>query len=223
MTNTSVITILKRYSWDEFVDHLRQVGLVGDTQLKPYAQAHFSLETVSTDDIAPISKYVLKGHVTMQQYLRQTFAEQHQIDIFNLPQQQPTVVFEISDEQGQWLISPPIVEVSSADQNRRVLLDGEHRFYYARQLGLPVTAVVVENVHPRLPVVGLPLEWDQVSEFAQTPPIDQKRHFRFPTLDSFPDVSDLTSVKITAENFHYFFYRDLSTVCSTGVRSSGSK
>lgn len=216
----SVVSLKQRHSWDEFEFRLRAVGLAGDPSVKPYAQAKFSSVLLDPDEVWPISKYVLKKNIAMQRQLHQAFQDEHQIDIFDLNGGEPTVSFTVSGEEGEWLMSPPIVEVSAADNGQYVLLDGEHRFYYGRQLGKPIRVVLVEGVPEHLPVVALPIDWSDVTEYQEVPPVTEKRVFRFPDLDSFPDVSSFSKTKLDEQSFRYFFYRDISQVSSSGIRVS---
>lgn len=216
------VTILQRYSWDEFIEKLRQVTLLGDPSVKPYAEAEITSETLTTDEFAPLAKYVLKQNLATQHTLRSAFQTQYNIDIFHLNGGEPTVAFKVADEKGVWLMSPPIIEESVADDKKLVLLDGEHRCYSARQVDSPVTAIVIRKVNRNCPVVAFPLRWQDVNEYDQVPSLAEKRNFRFPDIRDFPDVSKFSDAEVTPDNFSYFFYRDLSGVCSSGVRAVGS-
>lgn len=185
-----------------------------------YIKARISSRIVQFSDIKPVSMYLLEKKIHFQEILYKQLLESHKIDLFDLNGGYPEIVFKISDEKGIWRMAPPIIEMSKADNNQPVLLDGEHRFYLAKKLNKPIRVIWIENVNPNFPVVSLPLNWSDVRLYKKVPPLNKKRRFRYQDFKNFPDISGFSNIKITPDNFKYFFYRDLNPVCTSGIRES---
>lgn len=215
------VEIVSTRNWEDFVSKLRTVTLVGDPDLTPYRDAEISSRVVPIDEVYPISLYTLRKQLAIQKLLHRTFLREYDRDIFDLNHDTPDMYFRVSGAEAVWQMVPPIVEVSAADGGKTLLLDGEHRFMYARSIGLKVVRVVhIERVPSRYPIIATPVSWDEVRVFDDVPEVGKKRRFRFPTLGEFPDISTFSQVPITEENFRYFFYRDLEPVSSSGIRPS---
>lgn len=212
------ISIVSAKPWREIEASLRRVPLQGDNTLLPYADAVISSRVVETDTIAPLARYVLFDHLKTQAQLHATFIRQAKIDTLDLHGKRGGIRYRVGADSEIWEMVPPIVEVSDIDGGVPVLLDGEHRFMLARELGQKVRVIWIEQVDKRAPTMAKPIEWGEVSVHNEVPPLINKRDYRYPTLGSFPDISGLSRVPVTEENYLYFFYRDLSGVCSSGVR-----
>ena len=215
------IAIISSRNWDDFVSTLRQVTLAGDSKLRPYLKARITSCVVDADKIRPLSFYALKNKISMQQKLHELLLKEHKINTLDLDGKSPEISFTVSGERGIWSMAPPIVEVSARDGGVPLLVDGEHRFLLAKSLGLPIRVVWIEQIPEYFPTVAKPVTWDEVVTYESVPPLAKKRHFRFPSLKSFPDISVFSKEKITVDNFQYFFYRDLSPVCTSGIRIEG--
>ena len=129
--------------------------------------------------------------------------------------------FGVEEDKHEWLLAPPIVEVSKIDGNIPVLVDGEHRFVLAREYGQKVRVVWIEGVSEEIPVIAKPIKWDEVKIYDVVPELAGKRDFRFRNLKDIPRSKTIKE-KVTKENMFYFYYRDLSKVCSSGIRKVGS-
>lgn len=212
------ITIVSSRSWDDIVSALRHVTLVGDQTLLPYFKAKISTRVVKVTNVYPISLYALHPKLQLQRELNQILLREHRIDTFNQDGSRPNITFAVKGEKGLWNLTPPIVEVSAEDGNIPLLIDGEHRFLLARELGKLVRVVWIENVPKNYPTVSKPVNWQEITFYDKVPPLSKKRHFRYISKLKFPDISEFSSVKITEKNFRYFFYRDLSSVATSGIR-----
>jgi len=213
--------ILKKRSWNEFETALRSVNLMGDPLIYPYKNATITSKVVSLRSIYPVALYVLKKQLDIQKELHTVLLRDHGIDMFDLDHGYPDFTFRVEGEDGEWSMAPPIIEKSGNDGGKRLLLDGEHRFITAREMKRnQIRVVLIENIPKEYPVVALPVHWSDVAVYGHVPQVTKKRQFRFTKLSDFPDVSQFSKVPITKENFHYFFYRDLSPVCSSGIRKS---
>jgi hypothetical protein len=74
-----------------------------------------------------------------------------------------------------------IVEVSEDDGNRRVIVDGLHRVTTARDDGHK-TITVIRITGTAVPVISLPVEWDEVHRLNTVPLQSEKRKLRFEEL-----------------------------------------
>ncbi|OGG08652.1 hypothetical protein A2154_00800 [Candidatus Gottesmanbacteria bacterium RBG_16_43_7] len=212
------LSVISSRLWDDFISALKSVTLVGDPTLLPYINSRISSRIVRVSDIKPISLYILRSKLQIQNKLYHKLLQNFQIDIFNLDGGFPEITFRLTGQKGIWRMAPPIVEISAADNNQPVLLDGEHRFYLAQQLNKPVRVIWIENVNPNYPVVSLPGDWSQIRQYSQIPPRSRKRRFRYQSLADVPDISKFSDVVLTHKNFQYFFYRDLNPICTSGIR-----
>jgi hypothetical protein len=91
-----------------------------------------------------------------------------------------------SDDPGERIpVLPPIVEESREPDGRTVLLvnDGMHRVFAARQLGLPISAVVIRDVPAEYPYYAFALAggWAGVAVLDELPDGHQKKEYRQPT------------------------------------------
>ena len=216
------IAIIKERSWREIVRLFRRVDLHGDDKVWPYKKAKIESRVVGFDDVKPLSLYVLKRHLEFQNRLRNKFLEEHQIDTLDLNGRRGGLIYRVNKVKEKWLMAPPIVEVSRVDGGVPVLVDGQHRFMLAKELGLSIRVIWIDKVMPKVPVIAKPVEWSQVKILAKVPELIEKRDFRYRSLSEFPDVVSFSNKKVTKKNFFYFFYRDLNKITSSAVRRAGS-
>jgi hypothetical protein len=98
------------------------------------------------------------------------------------------------------IIAPPVVELSDGVP---AIVDGIHRFYLAKQLGVPVKAIYIEGA--TLPLISYPVSWDVVKEYDEAP--ENPKHRRALRLG----IEDKSEVLRT-------YYRDFSLLGSRGRR-----
>ncbi len=222
--NASVptISIAETETWSQLETRLRHVGLLGDPHLKPYAQATIESRVINSDDVWPVARYILTDHLETQRFLHWAFEQEQGIDTLHQEDDQSRILFTLEGEAEEWALIPPIIEESPLD-GKPLLVDGEHRFFLARELGVPIKVIWISQVPKQFPIVATPIDWSEVKAYDEVPDTSKKRDYRYPTLDSFPDISVVSDVNITQENFLYFFFRDLAPVCTSGVRRVGSK
>lgn len=216
------LTITSTRNWETFVSLIRKVSLIGDASVFPYQNATIESRVVDPHDVFPISLYVLRPHLVQQKQLHDVLFKDHGIDTFDQDGDTPDISFRVEGEKGHWKMAPPIVEVSDVDGGKPILVDGEHRFMLARELGKPVRVVWVTRVSTDYPIMACPVAWRDIKICDTVPNITHKRKYRFPTLDSFPDIGSFSKVKITKNNYRYYFYRDLNPVCTTGIREEAT-
>lgn len=211
-------------SWEQLVDTLRCIELRGDARLRPYEEATVQSRLVEIDSLCPTAYYVLNPQLDIGTRLRQRFLASYALDPFDL-----SGIVDLSYGGEECRIAPPLVEVYTERRGPlkgkrvRALVDGLHRCVNARSLGFSrIRAVVISGISEHLPLVPLPLRWDDVRHVDDIAEEAQKRAYRFPDIKSFPDVSWFSSAPVTSRNCRYFFYRDLRPLGSSGIRRVGT-
>jgi len=209
-------------SWEQLVDILRRVELKGDAGIHPYQEATIESKLVEIERLSPLAYYVLKSQLKAGKQLFRKFLTRYGLDPFDL-----SGIVEFTNGGTEYLLAPPIIEVYTEHKGRLAgkqiwaLVDGLHRFVNARRDGYSrIRAVVISNIPEHLPLVPLPLRWEDVKIADNIPEETRKREFRFPDCDSLPDISWFSSAPtpVTARDCRYFFYRDLSELGSSGIR-----
>ena len=208
------IEITKIHPWEELEGILRQVPLQGDATLFPYVTARIESQALETRSVAPLSLYAVSGQLEFHRKLRELFLANYALDLLDL-----SGIIEFKTEEGQYRISPPIVEISKPDENKSGLVDGVHRYLLAESIGYSrVRTIVITGIPDHFPLVPKILDWDSVAIYDRVPREAKKRRYRFPDLKSFPDISWFSDVEVTEDNCRYFFFRDLSSLGSSGIR-----
>jgi len=212
------------HSWEQLVDSLRCIKLKGDSNLHPYQRATIESRLVEIDSLSPLACYALTSQLKVGNQLRQRFLTRYALDPFDL-----SGIVDLTNEDEERRIAPPLVEVYIEQQGPLkgkevwALVDGLHRCRNAKRLGFSrIRAVVISNIPEHLPLAPLPLRWKDIRLVDDIPEETEKRAFRFPDIESFPDITSLSSVPVTAQNCRYFFYRDLRPLGSSGIRKVAS-
>jgi hypothetical protein len=212
------VQLLSYLDWKPLKAKLRNVPLLGDKSLFPYANAQIKAHKYTIRDLRPTSLYVLRSQLERHRKLQVNLQLDYKLSLFDL-----TGIIEYKQNGDSFLLSPPIVETYYETMEHAMvtaIVDGLHRIWLARELGLEeIWLIEISTISDKFPLVPLPLNWDEVQLSDTVPSTSDKRRFRFPTIESFPNISDITKVPITQENFRYFFYRDLSSLGSSGIRS----
>jgi hypothetical protein len=211
--------ITRYQGWTTLEAMLREVAVLGDSNVRPYASATIKPRKVAIRDLRPASYYALRSQIAGHHHMATSLQSEYAFSIFDL-----TGILDYTQDGTRFRMAPPLVETyhePTENQTVSVIVDGLHRVLLARQFGIEsIWVMEVSDISPQYPLVPLPLNWDDVELCNSVPPTHAKRKFRFPTLADFPNVSALSDVEITDGNYLYFFYRDLSSLGSDGVRSS---
>lgn len=218
--------VLGYRNWSSLVNTLRCSPLQGDHTLLPYAGANINSRLIPIDNISPLSRYVLRIQTQFHQKIFQSLFNNYALDIFNL-----SGIIEFNLDGKLIKLSPPIVEHYQEERGELTgdifaLVDGLHRCYTARKLGLThIRVVLISDIAPQFPLVPLPLHWSDVSIVDEVPPLSKKRKFRFETIqdlmfhfDRYPKVYSNSPLPSDKDNAKYYTYRDLSTIGSDGIR-----
>lgn len=163
------LSIINIDSWQIVEDRLRQVVLLGDKSFYPYQNAHLSLQTVCPEEVLPLAMYALLPQITFITSLYEKL-KQSQIDILDFDSQITSVDYSWG-KQGR--LAPPLIEIHDG---RMLLVDGLHRVYLAKLLGLgTISVVIADGVKTSLPC--LPVTWDDVILTDTVPSANLKRKF----------------------------------------------
>ncbi|MFZ2560033.1 MAG: hypothetical protein WAW91_00115 [Candidatus Nanoperiomorbaceae bacterium] len=168
-------------------DSFRRLTNVSDER-HPYINAHsISIESVSVDDVRPTQLYIYNPALERQKRLRDSMGS---LGIDTLAM---TGRYEFSDSNGHHVIIPPVIEMT--DDGEKLIVDGTHRTFLARQLGLAVIKVIlIDGVDKTAPPFGEPARWDEVRQYDSLEGV-QKRRSKFPREDKgkyYRDFSGIT-------------------------------
>jgi hypothetical protein len=219
--------------WPELESRLRnRVTLVGDPSEYPYTEAVMIPKRVAISELRPISKYILRAHIQQQELFYNELLHKYKLSMFDLTgileyQLKKTAMDdEVIDRANSAMIfhmAPPIVEryYEPAEASEvSAIVDGLHRVSLARMLQLThIWIIEISHVDEKYPLLALPVSWDDVIPTDTVPPQNEKRLFRYPSFEDFQrDIPHIHTSLATRENYMYYFYRDLSTLGSGGIR-----
>jgi hypothetical protein len=167
-----MITVEKIIPPADLIEKVRGTSLLGDPDTKPYEYADIAIEEMRISDLAPTTLYVIKRGLKFQHDLRQSLlAYGH--DPLRLERG-----LQLREGDSSIGLVPPIVEEDA--ENGPYLIDGAHRTYVARKLGVEVISVLrIRDVLQSAPFYAFPNEWDEIIEYDETPadPV-LKKHYR---------------------------------------------
>lgn len=217
--------IRRVYPWHEFERALRSIKLQGDECLMPYREAIIENKLVEIDELLPTAFYISRADLRKVERLCEDLLKHYCLSPFDMSTMIDISNYKLKSRRIDVRTTPPIIEVYTESKGKYMgkqvaaLVDGLHRCYLAKLQGFTrVRAIVISNIPKNMPLVPLPLSWNEVKVFDGVPEV--KRDYRFKDIDDFPNISSFSSVEITPKNFKYFFYRDLKPIGSEGVRKT---
>jgi hypothetical protein len=175
----------------QLVKQLQDTTMLTNKSVHPYENADIRIEEMPIDGFSPTQLYVLKEHLEVQKDLRESFLDKG-YDTLRL---YGAVLLKNAGITA-WMM-PPIVE--DDQEYGPCLLDGAHRAYLARQLGIRSIGVLhISGILTNTPMIALPTRWDEVIEY-ESEPTDKskKKHYR-----NIPNM--------------YNYYRDFSGITGIG-------
>jgi hypothetical protein len=177
---------------EQLIEQVREVTMLSDKAAYPYKDADIRIEEMSLDSFRPTQLYILRNHLELQSNLRQ---ELNHCGIDTLRMIGGVVMRSANVVIG---MLPPIVEDDV--EYGPCLLDGTHRAYLARQLGLRSLNVFhITGINETMPMIAKPNEWNEMVEYDEIP-VDKSLKKRY---------RDLPREK-------YNYYRDFSAITGIG-------
>ncbi len=177
---------------NKLIEQVRNVTMLTDKTIYPYKDAIIRIEDISIDDFMPTQLYILRNHIKFQEQLRQELLNKYHdtLRLFG-----GLMLKSAGVEIG---MMPPVVEDDY--EMGPSLLDGTHRVWLARKLGMKSLSVLhISNVCPGTPMISTPNQWHEVIEYDNLPADkSQKKRYR-----------DLPGKK-------YDYYRDFSNITGIG-------
>lgn len=199
---------------------VRRTSLGENPDLLPYREAHIRSDVVPLDDIVPLARYAIEEQVAFVRFLHDALLGSYLTSLADL-----RGLLRVRLDGEDAAVAPPIIEVLPPSDLVRTggrnlgLVDGMHRVMALRSLGYDaIRVVVIADVS--LPLVPLPVTWEQVREYPQASPPseDEKRDFRYPRLADVPVAEYAVEGLVTEQNFRYYFFRNLTHLGSKGRR-----
>ena len=220
--NATSLHVTHRGDFPELERALRQVTLRGDPTILPYAKATITSRRLPIAELRPIATYVLAPQLAYQRRIQAALAERG-VDLFELD---GLITYELDGVSHT--MSPPIVETAydpALGEVVSALLDGQHRVWLAREQGRDIVRVVeITHVTQNIPILSVPVRWEDVRVVESVPPDTEKRRFRYDSQGELrAAVCYFTDAPITEESYRYFLYRDLAVLGSPGIRSAGKE
>ena len=186
---------------NQLIEKVRDTTMLNDKSIQPYKYADISVEDIPIDEFSPTQLYILRDHLEVQKELRNSLLEKD-CDTLRL---YGSILLKNAGV-SIWMM-PPIVE--DDHEFGPCLLDGTHRAYLAKQLGMKSLGVIrIRNTSKDMPIISLPNNWNEIVEY-DTIPTDKskKKRYREPPnkYDYYRDFSQITGIgkdprsKITME------------------------
>lgn len=189
------IDILKEIEFSELVQKIRDVPLMRKTEddpiIKVYENAHINIrKNLSPHELNPTTLYLLRKNLEFQRNLRNYMLEEYKIDTLNLDR-----ALEIRNEKGEErCLAPPMIEVTPryvkfqkqeneiaydhvAKLQIQTVMDGAHRVYLAKELGINFTGIWIHGADERFPVYAHPNEWSQIKIFDKDPKTKEEKKY----------------------------------------------
>ncbi len=160
---------IEHHGVEELIENMRKVGMLTQPDVLVYEECRIELTSFHTDRIAPAQRYVLTQEILKVRDLRWSLSE-HGFDLFKLD---GYVKIWLEGYDDPIDVLPPVVEQSrEADGSLvKILNDGMHRVYLARQERTPVQVVYVKGVPKEYPYYAFPLVngWNDVEIVSELP------------------------------------------------------
>lgn len=175
---------------NQLIERVRKTTMLNDKSAYPYINADISIEDMPIDDFLPTQLYILKDHLEIQKELRQSLLEKGH-DTLRL---YGSILLKNTGISIGMM--PPIVEDDY--EFGPCLLDGTHRAYLARQLGMKSLSVLrICGVSKDMPMIPLPNQWNEIVEY-DVIPTDKSKKKRYRDLQNkynyYRDFSEITSI-----------------------------
>jgi len=183
--------ILRFTPENKLIEQVRNVTMLTDKTVYPYKDAIIHIEDMNIDDFMPTQLYILRNHIEFQTQLREELLQKYHdtLRLFG-----SLMLKNAGVTTG---MMPPIVEDDY--EMGPSLLDGTHRVWLAKKLGMKSLSVLhISGVSPETPMIPLPNQWHEVVEYDELP-TDKNLKKRYRDLpgqkyDYYRDFSNITGI-----------------------------
>jgi hypothetical protein len=158
------ITKVDEHSYEELVSRLREVAMLKEPSVKPYAEANIELKSRPYSLFRPAQRYVLSDELLKVQHLEWELLNfgHHPLSLEGYL----TIWTDYSDEPCDLL--PPIIENITEFDGSQILVvnDGMHRLFVGRQEWRIPKVVIIDQLPAQYPYYAYPIPgtdpWEQV-------------------------------------------------------------
>jgi hypothetical protein len=198
----------------EFAKQLQYITLLKDTTVKPYQNARISLKEFHAEEVNPSTFYLIRKNLEFQMALRQHLLEKHGVDTLRLDSFLEITSVKEDGTKEIWGLTPPVIELTprlvkyhpqdgevAYEHAEKVyipiIVDGLHRVFMAKQLGLPFNALYISGASEEHPFYAHPNHWDKVRLFDETPKtMEEKKLYTRPSPNYYYLYRDFNSLGI---------------------------
>ncbi len=184
--------ILRFTPTEQLIQQVRSTTMLTDKSARPYENATIRYEEMPLEEMQPTQLYILRNHLEIQNNIRNELIEKGH-DSLRL---YGSVVLKNAEVTVGMM--PPVVE--DDEEYGPCLLDGTHRAYLAKQLGMRTLGVLrISGVPKDMPMIAYPNGWEELVEYYSIPDDKSKKKY----------YRNLPKNK-------YEYYRDFSHVTGIG-------
>lgn len=158
----------------EYLTHLlRQIGLVGDSSKKVYADANIRRLRIDPNGLYLGQRYVYRPNYTaIMENFKDLFSA------FTLPRGlsklTPQIVFG-KDNNGEYALAHYVSPIFELHGGKLIILDGVHRDFIVKNAGTTIEGILIEHIDVPFPCA--PQHWDAVSVIDTKPEKIEDRYF----------------------------------------------
>jgi hypothetical protein len=183
---------------DKLIDQVRNVTMLADKSVYPYKKADITIEDMAIDHFLPTQLYITEDHLEFQNNLREELLK----DGYDTLRLYGSIL--LRNVETIIGMIPPIVE--DDHEFGPCLLDGTHRVYLARMLGIKTLSVLhISSVLEDTPMIALPNRWDEIVKYGTMP------------------VNDLKKRRRELPKSKYNYYRDFSNIVGVPAKDARSE
>lgn len=158
----------------EYLEHLlRNIGLLGDPECKPYRNSNFSLSRMDPHRLRLGQKFVYRPkYINILEKFDEVFRG------FTLPRGISKLTPQIvigRDNTGQVALAHYICPIFEEHDGEMVILDGVHRDFIIKNAGTTIQSIVIDNIAEPFPCTPHP--WTDIRVVDEKPPAVVDRYF----------------------------------------------
>lgn len=185
MTPDFHVVAVEALPLDELLGRVRETRLRGHEQVQLFADSRIELlREADPEALAPTQRYVLEPDLAA---VRRMYDQLRERGIDMLALEGGVWASVENGETGESYVVPvipPIVEESVEPDGRtvRIISDGMHRVWLARELGRSMNVIFVSDVPPEYPyyAYALPSGWSEVTPLPELEDGFVKKEYREP-------------------------------------------